>query len=123
MAVSNGDFVRFDDEIDPAVQALVGEGKRRKEEASRPLKAHQKKAKERKKAEKRYDRRVNWDLTPRLKTRIKKIANEHEVPESQLAIVLLEEALALLDAGQIDLNSRKMPSDSPRYTWNLIERN
>lgn len=120
--MSKGDFVHFDDEVDPAVQALVGEGKRRKEEASLPSKARQKKAKERKKAEKRYDRRINWDLTPKLKARIKKMASEHEVPESQLAIVLLEEALELLDAGQIDLNSRKMPSDSPRYEWNLVER-
>ena len=123
MAVSRGDFVHFDDQIDPAVRALVGEGKRRKEEASLPPKARRKKAKERKKAEKRYDRRVNWDLTPKLKARIKKIAGEHEVPESQLAIVLLEEALELLAAGQIDLESKKTPSDSPRYMWNLIERN
>lgn len=78
---------------------------------------------EHKKAKERLKRRVNWDLPVDIKERVKAIADEEGVPESQLAAWLLSRGFASL--GQSDDERRnilmpfKSPSSSPRYDFNL----
>lgn len=114
-----GSFINFDD-VDPAVAASIGGAERRQSQARLPVKERQKKAKARTKDQARLERRVNWDLPIELKTRVKSLAAEHVVPESQVAALFIADGLRRLDAGEIDLDDYKTPSDSPRYDANLI---
>jgi hypothetical protein len=76
-----------------------------------------------KKSKERLKRRVNWDLPVDIKERVKAIAEEEGVPESQLAAWLLSRGFESL--GQSDDERRdilmpfKSPSSSPRYEFNL----
>jgi hypothetical protein len=114
-----GNFINFDDQLDPSVTASIGGAAQRKSEAQLPQKDRQKKVKERKKAQKRKPRRVNWDLPPELKRITAHLAEDNNVPVSQVVAVLLLEALRRFEAGEIDLDDYKTPTTSPRYDWNL----
>jgi hypothetical protein len=83
-----------------------------------PRNERRQKASARRKAKQRLPGRVNWDL-PLVKQRVVELAEQHGVPASQLASLLLLHALDELEQGQIDVDHRKRPSDSPRYHWNL----
>lgn len=110
-------FINFD-ETDPAVASLIGHSSRRREEAALPKEERKKKVKARRKAKSRLPGRVNWDL-PLVKGQIVELAEEHGIPASQLATLLLLHALRDLENGRLDLEALKTPSNSPRYQWNL----
>jgi hypothetical protein len=112
------DFTNFGD-VDPAVESLLSTGRRRRQEARLPLKEKQKLARERKKSKTRRGRRAVYDLDPALIAAVKEIAAQHRVPASQVAAVLLLQGLTALEAGELDLEALKEPSDSPRFEWNL----
>lgn len=114
-----GDFVEFEEWLDPSVAASIGGAGQRQAEARLPRQERKKKVKEKAKSKKRLAHRVNWDLPVSLKQRIKKIAEEHLVPESQVAGLLLLQGLQGLDSGAFDLDDYKARSNSPRYEWTL----
>ena len=110
-------------EVDPAVESLLSAGRKRRREARLPLTDRKKKARERRKSKTRRGRRAVYDLDPALIQVVKELAEAHRVPASQVAALLLTHGLAALETGAIDLEGLKVPSDSPRYEWNLdLER-
>lgn len=78
-----------------------------------------KKGRERKRTEARKKRRATYDLPPALKQRIAALGKEHQCPASQIAHLLLLHGLKELEAGNIEIESRKYPSKSPLFEWNL----
>ena len=112
-----GGFVDFD--LDPAVASIIGHGERRQAEAKAPPQERKKKAKERAKNKARQGRRAVYDLSPELIQEVAAIAEQHRVPASQIAALLLRHGFRALQRGEIDIESRKVPSRSPRYRWNL----
>lgn len=110
-------FIEFDG-ADPAVASLLGNGSRRRQEAALPKEDRQKKIQARRKAKNRLPGRVNWDL-PLVKQAVVELAGEHGISASQVATLLLLHAIQDLEAGRLDLESRKIPSGSPKYEWNL----
>jgi hypothetical protein len=114
----NTGFVQFDN-YDPAVEALIDQVEQKRSDARLPRKQRQKKAKARAKDKARLERRVNWDLPVDLKQRIIALAEQYEVPTSQVAAFLLIEGLHHLEAGKIDPDDYKILSHSPRYAANL----
>jgi hypothetical protein len=119
MNAKPGAFIAFDNDLDPSVAASIGSGERRQSAARLPAKERSRKAKERTKATARLARRVNWDLPESVKARVKELASEHSVPESQVAALLLVAGLQRIDAGVLDITDYKVRSDSPRYLANL----
>lgn len=117
--MKKGEFVGFEDDLDPAVASSFGEAQQRRSEAHLPRKERQKKAKARAKDKARLERRVNWEIPTEIKQRIKAIAAEYLVPESQVAALLILGGLSELETGAIDLDDYKTLSDSPRYAANL----
>jgi hypothetical protein len=106
-----GDFINFGESsgtTDPAVNALLGQAERRQAEARLSRREREKKKKEREK------------IRVELRERIKAIAEQHAVPASQVATLGLLLVVQALDDGQVDLNTYKVPSRSPRYDWNLV---
>lgn len=114
-----GAFISFDTDLDPSVAASIGSGERRQNTARLPAKERSRKAKERTKATARLARRVNWDLPEAVKSRVKALAGEHGVPESQVAALLLAVGLGQVEAGAVDITDYKTRSESPRYLANL----
>lgn len=114
-----GAFISFDTDLDPAVSASIGGGERRRAESRLPARERSRKAKERAKGAARLARRVNWDLPESIKGRVKALALEHGVPESQVAALLLTVGLGQEAAGVMDINDYKVRSESPRYLANL----
>ena len=117
-----GKFVDFDPEnveADPAVEALLNRGERRQAEARLSRKERDKKMRERKKMQARLKGRATYDLPASLKERIAAIAEGHQTSASQVAALFLLQALEAFDQGEIDLEGYKVPSNSPRYEWNL----
>lgn len=105
--------------IDPAVDSLITQGERRQADAHLSTKERRKKAKQRERMQQRREFRVTYDLPPSIRNQVAKLAAKGKFPASQLAAVLLAEALKRLEMGEIDLDKYKVPSDSPRYEWNL----
>lgn len=105
--------------IDPSTAEILEGVERKQSDAHLPQDERLRKVKERKKAKARLPGRVNWDLPPNLKQRIVALAERNRVPTSQVAAFLLVDGLERLDAGEIDFDSYKVPSNSPRYDWNL----
>jgi hypothetical protein len=64
--------------------------------------------------------KVSWLLPTDLRMRVKVIAKDYSVPESQVATFLLLEGVQLLDDGKLDLFGHLFPSNSPRYDSQLI---
>ncbi len=105
--------------IDPAVDSLITQGERRQADAHLSTKERRKKAKQRERMQQRREFRVTYDLPPSIRNQVARLAEKGKFPASQLAAVLLAEALKRLEMGEIDLDKYKVPSDSPRYEWNL----
>jgi hypothetical protein len=63
--------------------------------------------------------RATYDLPPRLRDRVRLLAEELRIPASQLVTLALLRFLQTYDEQQIDLSRYKLPSRSPRYDWNL----
>ena len=107
--------------LDPAVAGILATHEQRQTDAHLPPKERSKKAREREKMRKRKPHRATYDLPLTLKKRIKQIADQHQVPISQVAAVLLSYGLKALDCGEIDLDDyKKETSSSPRYEYNLV---
>jgi len=105
--------------IDPAVDSLIAQSERRQADAHLSTKERRKKAKQRERMQQRREFRVTYDLPPSIRNQVARLAEKGKFPASQLAAVLLAEALKRLETGEIDLDKYKVPSDSPRYEWNL----
>jgi hypothetical protein len=105
--------------IDPQTRDLLDQLTQRDERRS--MSARERRARDKTKA--RLRRRVNWDLPTTIKDRIKAIAREERIPESQIAAWLLAHALDDLGedraARREKLDPFKEVSESPRYEWNL----
>lgn len=108
--------------IDPAVANILSDFDQRQTDAHLPAKERSKKVKEREKMRRRQPKRATYDLPQKVKDRIAEIAEEHQVPISQVAALLLSYGLTAIDSGELDLDKYKdtKPSSSPRYQTNLI---
>ena len=106
--------------LDPAVADLLSGMEQRQEESHLPAKDRKKAARERSKIRERRDYRVTYDLPPKLRQRIKIIAEKEGIPASQLVTLALYRFLELYQKKEIDLSAYKESSKSPRYDWNLI---
>lgn len=75
---------------------------------------------QRKKAERDARRtKVTYDLPDELIAQIAAIVNEHKIPASQLATLLMQWGLKAMSDGQFNINTYKVRSTSPRYEWVL----
>ena len=118
-----GEFINFGEtggSTDPAVNALLGQAERRQAEARLSRSEREKKKKEREKIRRRRPFHTTYDIPVELRERIKTIAEQHAIPASQVAPLGLLLVVQALDDGQVDLNTYKVPSRSPRYDWNLV---
>ena len=107
--------------LDPAVAGILATHEQRQADVHLPPKERRKKAREREKMRRRQPGRATYDLPKKLKDRIAEIADDHQVPISQVAAVLLSYGLKALEQGEIELdNYKKEPSLSPRYEYNLV---
>jgi len=89
----------------------------KKRDADRSLTREQRKERARQAA--RVGKRASYDLPPTLIQHIRQIGEKERTPASQVAAALLAYGLQRYWLGEIDLGARKVPSDSPRYDWNL----
>jgi len=92
---SNG-MTRFTElsAVDPAVESLLGQGRRRQEKARLPRTERSRVKKECERAEKRKPNRINLDLPVDLKKCLEQLAKQEGVPISQLVAFLLFEPVA-----------------------------
>jgi len=94
------------------------QGERRQASQAQPLKAKQKQAKERKKAQARN--RVVIDMPQDLEEQLKRLADYQGCPNSQVVVVLARVGVAAMLAGLFDLDAHpRERSKSPRYEFNL----
>jgi hypothetical protein len=106
--------------LDPAVANILSDFEQRQTEAHLPAKERSKRAKEREKMRQRQPKRVTYDLPKKLKERIAEIADQHQVPISQVAALFLTYGLKAHDSGELDLGKyKKRLTDSPRYKYKL----
>ena len=105
--------------VDPAVESLLGQGKRRQDEAHLPRTERSRKKKERERAEKRKPNRINLDLPVDLKKRLVHLAMKEGVPISQLVAFLLYEPVNQLESRAISLWGYKTASGCPKFECNL----
>jgi hypothetical protein len=84
-------FTSFNDlpGVDPAVESLLGQGQRRKEESHLPKEKRSQRKKEQERAKKRLANRINLDLPIELKKQLEMLAKKEGVPVSQLVAFLL----------------------------------
>ncbi len=76
---------------------------------------------QRRKAQKDKDRsKATYDLPQEMIARITSMAEEHKVPASQLAALLMYKGLLMLDDGMFNLREHMRPTRSPRFDWVLI---
>jgi len=118
-----GDFINFNEasgSTDPAVSALLDQSQRRQSEQRLTRKEREKKKKERDKIRRRRPYHTTYDIPVELRQRIKDIAERHSVPASQIATLGLLMLVQAMEEGQVDVNTYKVPSRSPRYDWNLV---
>lgn len=119
----DGNFIAFGQDIDPVVDAVLGERDRQRSDQKLPPIERKKKARERAKIKGRRERRVTYDLPPDLRKQLASIAEEKRVPASQLVTWLLTRALEQYGGSASELRDvldpYLVPSYSPRYEWNL----
>ncbi len=104
--------------IDPAVADLLGSMDQKESERSLPRDDRLRKVKEREKA--RARNRVMLDLPQEIEKKIKALAAKYECPVSQITALLIWQGVQDLDNGLLNPSAYKKPSNSPRYTWNLV---
>ncbi len=108
-----------DQPIDPAVASILNTQSQRQADAHLPAKERKRKARERAKAAERAPRRVSWDIREDIKAEVQKQAASKQIPESQLAGLLLWYGLQAWFKGEIILNPYLKTSRSPRYIFTL----
>ena len=127
-------YMNFDDVLDPAVDAMLGEAderraeqkltpeERRKRELQK-IRERKKKAAEKVKIKERRVKRATYDLPPDLRSQVMEIADERAMPASQLVAWLLTRAFEQFGGSAEELADEILPylspSRSPRYVWNL----
>ena len=105
--------------LDPVVAELLAGMEQRQADAQLPPRTRQKKARERAKIQSRREQRATYDLPPFLRTSIKELAVQHNLPISQLVSLALIRFITDYSSGKIDLGYYKKPSHSPKYDWIL----
>lgn len=105
--------------LDPTVAELLAGMEQRQVEAQLPLRTRQKKARERAKIQSRKESRATYDLPPALRSAIRELAAEHNLPISQLVSLALIRFLTDYSVEKVDLGQYKKPSHSPKYDWVL----
>ncbi len=105
--------------LDPVVADLLEGMEQRQNEAMLPRKQREKKARERARIQARREQRATYDLPPVVRERIKKLAEQHSLPISQLVTLSLLRFFEDYASDKIDLGSYKKPSRSPKYDWVL----
>jgi hypothetical protein len=106
--------------LDPAVADLLSGLEQKQAETKLPRREREKKARERAKIQARREQRATYDLPPRIRQRVKDLAESEGVPASQLVTLALIRFLNDFVNQKIDLSLYKQPSRSPRYDWNLV---
>ena len=111
----------FDDipGVDPAVESLLGQGKRRQVESHLPKNERSRKKKERERAQRRKPNRINLDLPVDLKNRLELLAKKEGVPVSQLVAFLLYGPVHQLEKRMISLWGYKTASGCRKFEWNI----
>lgn len=105
--------------IDPAVEELLGQGRKKQNERALPKATRAKKRKAEAKQEARKGRQALYDLDQDVKDGVSGLAEELGTTASQVANVLLAEALRAVRMGVINLQHKRVPSRSPRYEFTL----
>ena len=105
--------------LDPAVADLLSGMEQRQSDSHLPMQERKKVARERNKIRARRESRVTYDLPPKLRQQIKKLADKEGIPASQLVTLALYRFLDGYLKKEIDLGQYKETSKSPRYDWNL----
>jgi hypothetical protein len=105
--------------LDPVVADLLAGMEQRQTDAQLPRRTRQKKAREREKIQSRREQRATYDLPPSLRTSIKEMAEQHNLPISQLVSLAILRFLKDVSSHSIDLGIYKKPSHSPKFDWVL----
>jgi hypothetical protein len=105
--------------LDPAVQAYMGQGEQAALNAQREKEQNLTAAQRRKRKQDQQRVRAYYDLPLAIKNRVIEIAEGEGVPTSQLAAFLLQHALQTYQAGEIDIAPYKRNSRVPRFEWML----
>lgn len=105
--------------IDPSVAELMESMQKKIAAAQLPKRKREKLARERAKIVARRDQRVTYDIPRLLKEKMREMAEEHNLPASQLVTLALIRFIEDMENRRIDLEALKEPSRSPRYDWNL----
>lgn len=111
MSVKRGAPVQ---QLDPAVEATLADpiyGSVNRKKARRTEGQKNKAVRDKVRA------KVTYDWPEELADRITAIARDEKVPANQLAALLVMAGLEMLDAGKIDIRSRKYPARSPRFEF------
>lgn len=105
--------------LDPAVEAALGSGRKKADEARLPRRERKARAKARAKQEQRKGKQALYDLDVEVKDAVAELAEELHTTASQVANVLLAAGLELVERGALDLRAYQSPSSSPRYDYVL----
>ena len=105
--------------LDPAVADLLSGMEQRQSDSHLPSHERKKVARERSKIRARRESRVTYDLPPKLRQQIKKLAEKEGIPASQLVTLAMYRFMDEYLKKQVDLGQYKETSKSPRYDWNL----
>lgn len=105
--------------LDPMVADLLDGMERKQAETRLPRQEREKKIREREKIASRRESRATYDLPPRLRLRVRDLADQERVPASQIVTLALYRLLQAIERQEVDLGAYKQPSRSPRYDWNL----
>jgi hypothetical protein len=116
---------------DSVVDEMLRDSERKQSEASlsqeerRLLIEHRKRKQSRKEAERNKSKeqaanRLVLLLPKELKEHIARLAEAQRVTQSQVVTFFLYEALLAYRDGRIRFEEYLLPTDSPRYDWNLI---
>lgn len=105
---------------DPAVTALLSSQERLDEARHEtPEERRKRKVAEARRAE-RKARQTEYLIDEDLQEKIKRIAADLNVPESQVAQFLIEIGLGQVDSNQIDFHAFLAYTKSRRYDWQLL---
>jgi len=112
---------------DEAIKELIQDSAARRNVRRLGRQERKRAEREQKRAETRKERmkqrlpnRATYDLPPGMKAKIEQLAEQQETTATMVASVLLAEGIKMLYSGELQLEERRVPSKSVRYTWNLV---
>lgn len=109
-------FLDFSD-IDPAVDALIGDGKRRKGLRHLGRKERSKKEREQEKQSKRQ--RVQYDIPFSMRDELAALAKEYDTTASQIVQLAVLKLMDEIESGEIQLENYRVVIKSPVYGFRL----